>query len=193
MKYCVYYDKKFRILDYLPTSIEPELKGNIAEQWNQDLPRKILLALSEMGETTIPKLKKRIGHSMSTLHENMVKLEQAGLVKTKITYVGNKKKTIIPRVLFVTKNPRFRVAFKKFFQGLWIDSKKSQTITRFLQKHPATYYTAEELSRHLHLPVDEIEMLLSNWDNTTTRTLSNFMQEKPFEKKIMYRGRKTKK
>ncbi len=190
MKCCVYYDRNFRILDYLPINIDPEIKAAIDEFWSQEIPRKILLFLSEHEETTIPEIKNEIGHSMSTLHENIVRLEQAGLVETKITYIENKKKTIKPSVLFVTKNPKFKVAFRKFFQGAWIDSEKSKKIADFLQKNHEKYFTAEEISSRLRIPVDEIEMHLSNWESLTTRTLSNFLQPKPFEKKVMYRGRK---
>ena len=188
MEYCVYYDKDYKILDYLPFQIDPGVKSSINEFWNQDIPRKILITLSETGETTTPVIKERIGHSMSTLHENIVKLENAGLIQTKITYVENKKKTIIPKVLFVTKNPKFKVMFRKFFQGIWIDSQKTESITHFLQRNPAKYYTANEIATKLKIPVDEVEMLLGNWDSPTTRTLSNFLQERPFEKKIIYRG-----
>jgi len=190
MEYCIYYDKNFRVLDYLPKGIDPKMKAAIDEFWSQEIPRKILLFLSENHETTIPEIKKSIGHSMSTLHENIVKLEKAGLLETEITYVENKKKTIKSKVLFVTKNPKFKVAFRKFFQGAWIDSQKSQKISGFLKKNPDKYYTVEQISSKLKIPVDEIEMLLSNWESLTTRTLSNFLQEKPFEKKVMYRGKK---
>jgi hypothetical protein len=189
MEYCVYYDGKYNILDYMPSTIPPDLKQSINEYWSQEIPRKLLIALSEMGETAIPLIKLKIGHSMSTLHETIMKLEQAGLVETKITYVQNKKKTIIPKVLFVTKNPQLKIEFKKFFQGMWIDSNKTKMITSFLQKNHSKYFTIEEISGKLKIPVDEVEMLLSNWDSLTTRTLSNYKEGMPFEKKIMYRGK----
>lgn len=190
MECCAYYDKEYRLIDYLPAQIDPEIKSSIGEYWNQEIPRKILLALSELGDTSIPAIKEKIGHSMSTLHENILKLEQAGLLSTKITYVDNKKKTIIPKVLFVTKNPKFKVIFQKFFQGMWINSQKTKLITDFLQKNSKKYYTAEEISTKVKLPIDEVKMLLSNWDSPTTRTLSNFLTEKPFEKKVLYKGNK---
>ena len=194
MDYCAYYDKEHHILDYLPTDMDAHMKSAIDEYWNQDIPRKILLTLSEIGETNIPTIREQIGHSMSTLHENIVRLEQAGLISTKITYVENKKKTIMPKVLFVTKSPKFKVTFRKFFQGMWINSKKNMKVTEFLQKYSKKYFTAEEISSKVKLPVDEVEILLSNWDSPTTRTLSTFLQEKPFEKKVLYRGiKKTKK
>lgn len=192
MDYCVYYDKNNRILEYLPTNIDAGMKSAIDEFWGMEIPRKILIFLSEKEETTIPQIKKEIGHSMSTLHENIAKLEQAGLLESKITYISNKKKTIRPKVLFVTKNPKFAIAFRKFFQGAWIDSSKNKKISDFLQKNPGKYYSIEQISAKVKIPVDEIEILLNNWESLTTRTLSNFMQEKPFEKKVLYKGKKMK-
>lgn len=191
MKYCVYYDQKTeQILDYLPKNMDLKTKGQIDEFWNQDIPRKILITLSEHEINSIPELKNFVGHSMSTLHDNIKKLEIAGLIETQLTYVENKKRSIKPNVLFVTKNPKFKSSVQKFFQGLWIDSEKTNIIIGFLQKNPEKYYSVEEISAKLKMPVDEIEMLLSNWDSVTTRTLSNIMMEKPFEKKVMYRGKK---
>ncbi|RJQ18101.1 ArsR family transcriptional regulator [Candidatus Woesearchaeota archaeon] len=191
MKYCVYYEEKtYRILDYLPKGMDPAMINQINEFWNQDICRKMLITISEMEVTSIPQLKKIIGHSMSTLHDNIEKLSQAGLLETELTYVGNKKRNLIPTILFITKNPKFKIQFKKFFQGLWIDSKKTQQVIDFLQKHHGHYYSIEEISAKTRIPVDEIEMLLGNWDSLTTRTLSNVMKERPFEKKVMYKGKK---
>ncbi|MEM4260446.1 MAG: hypothetical protein QXG00_04375 [Candidatus Woesearchaeota archaeon] len=192
MKYCVYYDQKTKqILDYLPKDMDLKVRKQIDEFWNQEIPRKILITLSEHEINSIPELKNFVGHSMSTLHDNIRKLENGGLIETQLTYVENKKRKIKPIVLFVTKNPKFKVSIQKFFQGLWIDSEKTNTIIHFLQKHSDRFYSAEEISAKTKIPVDEIEMLLSNWDSITTRTLSNIMMERPFEKKVMYKGKKS--
>jgi hypothetical protein len=191
MKYCVYYEAKTeQILDYLPRDMEFPIKRKIDEFWTQEIPRKILIAISQQEIASIPELKKLIGHSMSTLHDNITKLEHAGLIETQLTYVENRKRSIRPNVLFVTKNPKFKTSIRKFFQGLWIDSAKTNKIITFLKNHPDRYYTAVEISLKTQIPVDEIDMLLSNWDSTTTRTLSNFLMDTPFEKKILYKGKK---
>ncbi len=192
MECIAYYDRKtFEILDFLPKNIDNSLQARILELWSQDIPRKILMFLSTENDVTAPKIKNAIGHSVSTLHENIKKLEDAGLIKTEMIYVGNKQKIIRPRVVFVTKNPAFKSIVKSFLsKGFWIDSDKSRKIIDFLQKNHNKSFTAEEISSKTKIPVDEIHALLGNWDSQITRAFSDFMKEKPFEKKILYQGKK---
>jgi DNA-binding transcriptional regulator GbsR (MarR family) len=188
---CVYYDQdSYEILDVLPRDTDAGTIAKINEVWNQDIPRKILIEISSQDEITASDIKKIIGHSMSTLHENIERLQSLGLIKTKMVYEQNKKKIITPNVLFVTRNPKFKESFQRFFQGIWVDSKKTQKVIDYLQRHHDRYFSAEELSAKLDIPVDDIQLLLSNWDSQTTRALSHFLKEKPFEKKVMYKGRK---
>ena len=161
------------------------------ELWAQEIPRKIMMFLSTEHDVTAPKIKQAIGHSVSTLHENIKKLEDAGLIETKMIYVGNKQKIIKPRVVFVTKNPVFKSVVKNFLaKGFWIDSKNSRKVIGFLQENHDRSFTAEQISAKTKVPVDEIHTLLSNWDSQITRAFSDFLKEKPFEKYVMYKGRK---
>lgn len=182
------------ILDFLPKDIDNSLKSRIMELWSQEIPRKILMFLSTENKVTAPKIKEAIGHSVSTLHENIKKLDDAGLIETEMIYVGNKQKTIKPKVVFVTKNPMFRAIVKSLLsKGFWIDSKKSKKVLDFLQNHSEKSWTAEEISSKTKVPVDEIHSLLGNWDSQITRAFSDFLKEKPFEKIVLYRGRSGKK
>ena len=192
MECIAYYDKKtLEVLDFLPKNLEGSFQSKVLELWAQEIPRKILMFLSTENQVTAPKIKNAIGHSVSTLHENIKKLEDAGLIKTEMIYVGNKQKIIKPRVIFVTKNPIFRSVVKSFLaKGFWIDSKKSKKVIDFLQKNHNRQYTAEEISSKTSVPVDEIHSLLSNWDSQITRAFSDFLRDKPFEKKIFYQGKK---
>ena len=192
MECIAYYDKKtMEVLDFLPKSIDGSFQSKVLELWSQDIPRKILMFLSTENQVTAPKIKSAIGHSVSTLHENIKKLEDAGLITTEMIYVGNKQKIIKPRVVFVTKNPMFRSVVKNFLsKGFWIDSKKSRKIIEFLQKNYTKSFTAEEISSKTGVPVDEIHALLSNWDSQITRAFSDFLKDKPFEKKVYYQGKK---
>ncbi|MFP4112159.1 MAG: helix-turn-helix domain-containing protein, partial [Candidatus Woesearchaeota archaeon] len=171
---CVYYDQKTKqIIDFLPNMVDTEFKGKIRELWSQEIPRKILKLLSTEQKITAPKIKEKIGHSMSTLHENIKKLEDSGLIETKMIYVGNKQKIIEPKAIFVTKNPKFKSIIQNFLnRGFWIDSNKLNKIIDYLQKNPDKPHTAEELSTKLKIPVDEIHSLLSSWDSQVTRAFS---------------------
>ncbi len=195
MECIAYYDKKsMEILDFLPKNIDTSLQNKILEFWSQEIPRKILMFLSTENKVTAPKIKEAIGHSVSTLHENIKKLEDAGLIATEMIYVGNKQKIIKPNVIFVTKNPVFRSIVKSFLaKGFWVDTKKSRKIIEFLQKNSDKAWTAEEISRQVKVPVDEIHSLLANWDSQITRAFSDFLRDKPFEKIIMYKGTPQKK
>jgi DNA-binding Lrp family transcriptional regulator len=195
MECCAYYDKKtMQILDILPKNISNAYRAKILDLWSQEIPRKILMFLSTEQEVTAPKIKSAIGHSVSTLHENIKRLEDAGIIGTEMIYVGNKQKIIKPNVIFVTKNPAFRAVVKSFLaKGFWVDSKKSNKIIEFLQENDDRAFTAEEISSKTKVPVDEIHSLLANWDSQITRAFSDFLKERPFEKLTMYKGFKPKK
>jgi DNA-binding MarR family transcriptional regulator len=191
VKYCLYYNSEDgNIVDFLPADIDSKIKNSIIEAWNQDIQREILKVLSEEEEMTSPTIKKRIGHSASTLHENIKKLEDASLIETTMSYEGNKQKIIRPRVLCVTKNPKSKERFQRFFQGLFTDSDKTKIVLDYMRSSPEKYLTTEEISAKTKIPVDEIEILLSNWESQITRSFSDFMKEKPFEKKTLYKIKK---
>lgn len=195
-EFCVYFDKKtYALVDFFPKEIDEELKNNITLYWNQEIPRKILQMLcTEEDGLTSPRIKDTIGHSMSTLHENIKKLEQSGLVKTEMIYEGNKQKVIKPRILFVSQNTQLTKGITAFLnKGLWVDSKRSKTIIDFLNKNSDKYFTPEEISVKTQIQVDEVRTLLDNWDSMATRAFSQFMKPIPFEKKILYKGLKKKK
>ncbi|MGM5488046.1 MAG: hypothetical protein ACQESG_03800 [Nanobdellota archaeon] len=193
MEICVYYHEKTqKIIEILPTNIPPELKYQIEKAWTQDIPRKILITLSGTDMYNATTLKKTIGHSSSTIHENLKRLEEADLIQTKVIYEGNKQRVIRSNVLCITRNTKQRSRLQKFFQGLWVDSKKTKRIIEFLNKNPTKYFTTEEIAVKTQIPIDEVELLLSNWDSQITRGLSDFLKETPFEKKVLYRGKKSK-
>jgi len=188
---CVYFDKRtYAILDYLPKEINESMKKNISLNWNQEIPRKILqlLCVEDKGITS-PGIKQKIGHSMSTLHENIKKLEMADLIKTEMIYEGNKQKVIKPKILFVSQNTPLTRSITSFLnKGLWVDSRSSNKIINFLSKNPDRYFTAEEISVKTNIQVDEVTTLLDNWDSMITRAFSQFLKKKPFEKKVLYKG-----
>jgi DNA-binding Lrp family transcriptional regulator len=191
MEYCIYYDiENETIIDFFPNDIDNKIKQNITEAWSQEITKQILKVISEHGEITAPKIKEVIGHSASTLHENIKKLEDLKLIKTEMSYKGNKKKIIKPKILCVTKNPKSKENFQKFFQGLFIDSNNNKKIIECLSKNSNKYLSSEEISLKTKIPVDEIEIIMKNWESQITRSLSNFLKEKPFEKKILYKYKK---
>ncbi|MBD3209213.1 winged helix-turn-helix domain-containing protein [Candidatus Woesearchaeota archaeon] len=189
MDICVYYDeKKGLILDISPRELPPEVKNNVEEAWTQPILKNILILLSE-GVQRLPDIQTRIGHSPSTLHAAVERLEQAGLITTKMIYKGNKQKVLTPNVLCVTKNPKSKIGIQKFFQGLWINSHKTNTIIKTMQDNKKKWWSAEELSLKLKMPVDEISLLLSNFDSPMTKALSHVLKEPPFEKKTLFRAK----
>lgn len=188
LEYCVYYDNNTEtIVDFFPPDTPTQLKSVATTFWNQEIPKKILKTLSA-GDMTMQELKGVIGHSNSTLHEHILRLEEAGLIHTNIIYEGNKIRTLSPRMLFVTKNPELKSKIQKFFQGIWVDSEKNKKIINYLQDNPDKYFTADQIAAKTNVPVDEVEIILSNWDSQVTRALSDFLKQKPFEKKVLYRG-----
>lgn len=187
---CIYYDEASEdIIDILPTNISPVVRSTIEGIWKQHIPRKIMILLSGVESTTAPGIKKEIGHSMSTLHENIKRLESEGLISSEMVYTGNKQRVIRSNVLCVTKNPKHKERMRRFFQGMWVDSKKTKQIIDFLRANPKKYYSAEDISVHTKIPVDEVVLLLSNWDSIFTKGTSMLLKEVPFEKKILYRGK----
>jgi len=190
MQYCVYYNNKTdAIIDIIPESIDPGFRAAIERAWNQEITRKMLIELSRLEETTAARLKDAIGHSSSTLHENIRRLEELGLIESEMVYKGNKQKMLKARIITVSKNPEHKRRFKKYFQGIWIESDKSKEVIGFLKKNKGTFFTAEEISAQTGIPVDDVELQLSNWDSFTSRALSEFLKERPFEKKTLYRSR----
>ncbi len=188
IEYCVYYEKDSEeILDFFPTGINPDTRNTIITYWEQEIPRKILKAVTEE-PLTMQELRKKIGHSNSTLHENVKKLEEADMIRTSIVYKKNKIRQLKPRFLFVTKAPKFKTSVQKFFQGLWVNTQANDRVIAFLQENKHEFWTAEEIATKTGLTVDEVELVLSNWDSQVTRALSDFMKKKPFEKKTLYRG-----
>ena len=186
--YCVYYDGlSDTIVDFFPADIPAETRSRVMTFWNQEIPRKILKELS-VKELTMQELKNKIGHSNSTLHENILKLEEAGLIHTEIVYEGNKIRVLAPLILFVTKNAEFKTKVQKFFQGLWVNSDNNKKVIDFLQDNPDKYFTSDQIAAKTNIPVDEVEIILSNWDSQMSRGLSDFLKQKPFEKKTLYRG-----
>lgn len=191
MEIYVSYDKKTKnILDFFPTDTPETQKSTIAGLWKQTISREILLALSLHEELSTARLKETVGHSLSTLHENVRRLEEAGIVTTRMTYKDNKQKMLKTNVIFITDNPTNKQRFSKFFQGIWIDNDSAGKIISFLNKNPATYYTQEQISQKTHIPLSEVKIILSNLESPITRGFSEFMKNVPFEKKILYRAKK---
>jgi hypothetical protein len=185
---CIYYDeKKQYILDVTPRELEPELRTRLEEVWASAIQRQILILLSE-GVNRLPDIQERIGHSPSTLHAAVQRLVDAGFIQAEMIYKGNKQKILASNVICVTRNPSSKVALQKFFQGLWVDSEKTNHIIGIMNAEPDRWWSMEELSVASHIPIDEIQILLSNFDSITTRAFSQFLKDAPFEKKVMYRA-----
>lgn len=189
MGLCVYYDEKKQfIIDISPQEIDPEQRSKLEEAWQQPILRQILILVSE-GVQRLPDIQQRIGHSASTLHGAVQRLHDLGFLSYEMSYKGNKQKILTSEVVCVTKNPKSKIALQKFFQGLWVNAEKTNKIIEAMQSEQQ-WWTAEELSLKTHIPVDEIELLLSNFDSLTTRSLSQFLKQQPFEKRVTYRARK---
>ncbi|RME52018.1 MarR family transcriptional regulator [Candidatus Woesearchaeota archaeon] len=192
--YCVIYHPKTKeILDFYPKTTPFSVQQSILTFWSQPIPQEILLALSGEQELTLSELKRRIGHSPSTLHDIVSKLEQAKLIKTEMRYEGKKQKLLFPCVFFITDTPPTKKKLKKLFQGLWIDTEKTKQVIAFLEKKPDRYFSLQEISAGTGIPLTEVEILLSNLESPITRTLSDFLKEPPFEKYTFYKAKIRKK
>jgi biotin operon repressor len=191
-KYIIYYDKRTdSIVDYFPQNLPETVKQAINEAWMQPICKEILKLLTQQDSITAPVIKEKIGHSMSTLHENIKRLEQAKLINSVMSYKGNKQKIIETNVLCISKNTKLTASITKFLnQGLWVDSERSQKVVAFLQSNSDKYFSVEEISAKTGIQVDEVQTLLNNWDSQITRSFSDFLKKSPFEKKILYKGRK---
>lgn len=192
MEYCVYYDrKKEEIIEFFPAEIPLDIKTKISQAWSQPIQKKILITLSMHEKLTIPKLKEIIGHSMSTLHENIRKLMQNNIIDAQTIFKDNKKIILKPKILFVTKSSKSKAFFQKFFQGAWISTDKNETIVNFLKKNPDREWTVKEIAAKIDLPEDEVQIYLDNWESVLTRTLSTYSKEIPFQKRVLYKYRPT--
>lgn len=190
MHICVYYDEKNHyILDISPRELDASIKNQLEEVWSNNISRQILILISE-GVNRLPDIQKTIGHSASTLHGAVQKLNQYGFLTYEMVYTGNKQKILSSNVLCVTKNSKSKVALQKFFQGLWIDSTKTKKIIKAMESDPKKWWTPEELSVKSKIPVDEISLLLSNFDSPTSKAMSQFLKEPPFEKEVKYKFKK---
>lgn len=189
-QYIIYYDKKTEsIIDFFPNNLPENTRQAITEVWMQPICREILKLLTQHDKITAPVIQEQVGHSMSTLHENIKRLETTGLIKTTMSYKINKQKIIETNLLAISKNTKLTESITKFLnQGLWVDSSRSDTVTEFLQRNPDVYYTAEEISAKTGIQVDEVQTLLDNWDSQVTRAFSDFLKKRPFEKKVLYKG-----
>jgi len=189
-QYIIYYDKKTEsIIDFFPNNLPESIRQSITEIWMQPICREILKLLSQNDKITAPVIQESIGHSMSTLHENIKRLETAGLIKATMSYKVNKQKIIETNLLAISKNTKLTETITKFLnQGLWVDTSRSDKIIDFLQKNSDTYYTIEEISAKTGIQLDEVQTLLDNWDSQITRAFSDFMKKQPFEKRVLYKG-----
>ena len=194
MQLIAYYEKKKEtLLGFFPTNADPSLLERVQTYWNQPVAKAILKILSRDETSTAPEIKQEVGHSMSTLHENIAKLERDGLLTTQMVYSGNKKKVLKPEVLFVTKNSTLTSAITRFLnQGLLVDSKTGSQIVEFLHKNKDRSFTADQISARTGIQVDEVETLLDNWDSIITRSFSEAFKQKPFVKRITYQSIKGK-
>lgn len=190
MQLCVYYDeKKGYIIDIMPKEIKLSIRAELESLWAQPIARKVLIAISS-GITKMPDIKKSIGHSASTLHDAVKKLSNAGFIEYQMIYKKNKQKVLKTNVLCVSKSTKSKLALQQFFRGLWVDSKKTNSIITLINSDPKKWWTQEEISAKTNIPIDQVHLLLSNFDSQTTRGLSQFLKKPPFSKKIMYKSQK---
>jgi transposase len=188
-KACIYYDSNENIIEILPMEIEPQLKDALAYFWGKEVSRKIMKYISKHDCSKMQDIRKNVGHSSSTVHEYLHKMEKSGIVALEKVYKGKKEIIVWPRSICVTKNKRFRQAVSRFFQGLWVNSEKMNRIIALLHKNKDKHFTSEEISVKTGIPVDEVELLLSNWDSKLTRAVSDLMKEPPFEKRTVYKAK----
>jgi DNA-binding Lrp family transcriptional regulator len=187
---CVYYESESNnIIDIMPKDLEQEYKSNIAKIWQQPISRKILKALSMQEHMTISTLAKELGHSVSTIHENIKKLEDKKLISSTISYEKKKQRLITSNILFATKSPKYKESLSKFFQGLWVNSKDSKKILTFLEKNKTKEFSVPQISAGTKIPVHRVEIALSNWDNIITRGISQVNKKQPFIKRITYQAK----
>ncbi|MEM2115888.1 MAG: helix-turn-helix domain-containing protein [Candidatus Woesearchaeota archaeon] len=189
-KICVYYEiGSERIIDYFPKSnIDPQIIKSITLAWENQIYRRILKFLSEKGSVKLSVLARELGHSISTISEAVSKLESLDLIESNIIYKEKKQRIINTKVLFVTENPKFKRIFNRLIsQGIWIDMKKTKVIINFLKENRERFFTAEEISVATKIPVDEVKVLLENYESFITRAFSEAFKEIPFEKVVMYR------
>ncbi len=189
-EYCVYYEKgSEKILDYFPkSSLSTTMITNISVAWENPIYRKILKFLSSNNPARISDMKQKMNHSLSTLHDAVDKLEDMRLVKTKLSYEGKKQRFVYPRVLFVTQNAHLKRIFKSIInQGIWVDVDKTRKIIDFLKQNPKKFFSVEEISAKTEIPVDEVKVLLENYDSLITRAMSEAFKDVPFEKVTLYR------
>ncbi|USN46014.1 MAG: MarR family transcriptional regulator [Candidatus Woesearchaeota archaeon] len=189
MDVCVHYEKDAGIVDILPQNIKPQLRKDLFEAWNTPIQQKILLSLNGKEEVDASSLTSEIGHSASTIHENVERLTRKGLLESKIIYKGKKRKILTSHILLVTNNPKYKKTIQRFFQGLWVNSKKTKQIIEFLQQQPETFYTAEEIAAKTRIPLNEVQILLNNFDSPLTKGVSHAFGDAPFEKKVLYKGK----
>ncbi|HDP73360.1 MAG TPA: winged helix-turn-helix transcriptional regulator [Candidatus Woesearchaeota archaeon] len=187
---CLYYDANENIIEILPMEIEPALKDSLAYFWGKEVSRKILKHLSKYECAKMQDIRKDVGHSSSTVHEYLHKMEKSGIVELEKVYKGKKEILVKPKAICVTKNKRFKQSVSRFFQGLWVNSEKMNRIILLLHKNSDKFFTSEEISAKTSIPVDEVELLLSNWDSKLTRAVSDLTKEPPFEKRTVYRAMK---
>ncbi|OIO66745.1 hypothetical protein COY28_03330 [Candidatus Woesearchaeota archaeon CG_4_10_14_0_2_um_filter_57_5] len=191
MEGCVSYNRKsFELLDFLPSDMDAGLKSTINQYWHQRIAREILIALSSAEEIPMSQLRDQIGHSASTLHENIKRLQEVGLIEAEMSFKGNKQLLLRPRVIFVSDNPKVAAAFQKFFQGLFIDTNATKIVLAFLNENPDKFFTSAEISSRTNMPKTQVEIALSNLESPITRAYSTFYRSAPFEKQISYRIRK---
>ncbi|MGM5483856.1 MAG: winged helix-turn-helix domain-containing protein [Nanobdellota archaeon] len=194
MQYIAYYEKRKEVLlDFFPKDIDTVTKKKIQNLWNQPVAREIMKTLSVKEQATAPEIQKEVGHSMSTLHENITKLENNGLIKTEMVYTKNKRKIIVPEIMFVNRNSRLTEAITKFLnQGLMVDSRTGRKVIKFLDNNKDRAFTVEQISVKTGIQVDEVETLLENWNSLITRAFSEVFKEKPFVKRVTYQSIKGK-
>ncbi len=173
----------------MPHELDDDIKATITKYWQQQISQKILKTLSSQGQMTISSLAKELGHSVSTIHENIKKLEGEQLITTAISYEKKKQRVITPNILFATKSPKYKEAISRFFQGLWVNSKDTTLIMDFLEQQKPKKLTVEEISAGTKLPVHRVEIALSNWDTVITRGISQLNKEKPFVKEVTYHAK----
>lgn len=189
-KICVYYNKKTEELQNFMPDISENEKSTISNAWEKIVFRNILKALSIKNNLNLSELKQLTNHSISTISDSITKLEKMGLVSVEIQYKEKKQKIIHSKILFVTENNKLKKILTQLLnQGIWINKEKSDEITKFLHANKDQYFSIEEISANTGIPIDEVKILLNNWESHITRAVSDFLKEPPFEKKILYKAK----
>ena len=134
--------------NFLLVSLEEPKARQLAEVLNNDTSRKIINYLSEHDDTTETKLAKELGVPLSTVHYNMQKLKEAGLVDVLEFHYSSKGREVdhyklVNKYVIITPKPvsGIRTRLKNILPVTFILAAVSGAI-HFVQRMTTQQYAA---------------------------------------------------